>query len=141
MKILIPVDGSANADRAVDYVISYADQLKNRPEVFLLNVQLKLTQGNVKLFIDQDTVNEHYREQGAQALSQARLKLDSVKFAYSYHVSIGAPAEAVVRYAKEQQIDLIVMSSHGQETLVNFLLGTVAGKVVQLSQIPVLLVK
>lgn len=141
MKILIPVDGSANADRAVEYMIQYADKLKEAPEVFLLNVQWKLALGNVKLFIDQTTVNEYYREQGAVALAQARAKLDSAKFAYNYHISIGAPAEAVVRYSQEQHIDQIIMSAQGQDTLSNFLLGSTASKVVQMAQIPVLLVK
>src|ERR1035437_8928514 len=101
MKILIPVDGSASADGAVDYAIAYADKLKVVPEIFLLNVQLKLALGNVKLFINQETVNDYYREQGAAALEQARAKLDTAKFAYSYHISIGTPADAIVKYAQE----------------------------------------
>jgi len=141
MKILIPVDGSANADRAVDYVIANADKLKIFPEIFLLNVQPKLALGNVKLFIDRETVNDYYREQGAEALAQARAKLDAAEFAYTYHISVGSPAEAVVRYAQEHQIGQIVMSAIGQETLSNFLLGSVAAKVVQLAAIPVLLIK
>jgi nucleotide-binding universal stress UspA family protein len=141
MKILIPVDGSASADGAVDYVISYADQLKVVPEIFLLNVQLKLALGNVKLFINQETVNDYYREQGTAALEPARAKLDKAEFAYAYHISIGTPADAIVKYAQEHQVDQIVMSSHSQETLSNFLLGSVAAKVVQLAQIPVLLVQ
>ncbi len=141
MKLLIPVDGSANADRAVDYVIAYADKLKVLPEIFLINVQLKLALGNVKLFIDQETVNDYYREQGATALTRAREKLDKASFAYTYHVSIGTPADAVVRYAREHQIDQIVMNAHGEESLANFLLGSVASKIVQAAEIPVLLVK
>ncbi len=141
MKILIPVDGSDNAIRAVEYVIQYSAKLKDVPEIFLLNVQWKLVLGNVKLFIDQTTVNDYYREQGAVALASSRAKLDLAKFAYHYHISIGAPAEAVVRYSLEQQIDQIVMSAHGQESLSFYLLGSVASKIVQMSQIPVLLVK
>ena len=141
MKILIPIDGSANADRAVDYVIANVANLKSVPEVCLLNVQWKLATGNVKLFINQETINDYYREQGTAALTQARAKLDAAGLAYAYHISVGSPAEAVVHYAQEHQIDQIVMSAHGQETLSTFLLGSVAGKVVQLAQIPVLLVK
>lgn len=141
MKILIPVDGSANAERAVDYVIANAGNFKVMPEVSLLNVQWKLASGNVKLFIDQETINSYYREQGAAALAQARAKLDAAGLAYAYHISVGSPAEAVVQYAQEHKIDQIVMSAHGQETLSNFLLGSVASKVIHLAPIPVLLVK
>ena len=141
MKILIPVDGSANADRAVDYVISNAENQKVPPEVCLLNVQWKLGSGNVKLFISQETINDYYREQGAAALAQARAKLDAAGLAYTYHISVGSPAEAVVQYAQEHHVALIVMNAHGEATLTSFLLGSVASKVVHLAQVPVLLVK
>lgn len=141
MKILIPIDGSANAERAVDYVITHASQLKVLPEIHLLNVQWKLASGNVKLFIDQETINDYYREQGAAALTAARAKLDAAGLVYAYHISIGTPADAVVQYAAEHQIDQIVMSAHGEETVSHFLLGSVASKVAHLAKIPVLLVK
>ncbi len=141
MKILIPVDGSTNADRAVDYAIAQAANLKAVPEICLLNVQWKIASGNVKLFINQETINDYYREQGAAALLQARAKLDAAGLAYTYHISVGSPAEAVVQYAQEHQVDQIVMSAHGQATLSSLLLGSVASKVVHLAQIPILLVK
>jgi len=141
MKILIPVDGSANAERAVDYVIANAVDMKVAPQICLLNVQWKLASGNVKLFIDQETINDYYREQGTVALANARAKLDASGLAYTYHISVGSPAEAVVQYAQEHQVDQIVMSAHGEATLSSLLLGSVASKVVNLAQMPVLLVK
>lgn len=141
MKILIPVDGSAGANRAVEHVITGAAWLKEAPQVLLLNVQWKLASGNVKLFISQDTINDYYREQGMNALSEARAKLDEAGLAYSYHISVGAPAEAIVQYAQEQHVDQIVMSAHGEDMLSNLLLGSVANKVAHLAKMPILLVK
>lgn len=141
MKILIPVDGSVGANRAVEYVIGCVAWLKETPQVCLLNVQWKLASGNIKLFINQKTINDYYREQGASALAEARAKLDAAGLAYSYHISIGSPAEAIVQYAQEQQADQIVMSAHGQDKLSNLLLGSVASKVTHLASVPILLVK
>jgi nucleotide-binding universal stress UspA family protein len=141
VKILIPVDGSAGANHAVDHVISSMDWLKEAPQVCLLNVQWKLASGNVKLFINQETINDYYREQGISALAEARAKLDAAGLAYSYHISIGTPAEAIVQYAQEQVVDQIAISAHGQGTLSEMLLGSVATKVAHLAKIPVLLVK
>ncbi len=141
MKILIPVDGSAAANRAVEHVIASVAWLKEAPQVCLLNVQWKLASGNVKLFINQETINDYYREQGMAALADARAKLDAAGFAYSYHISVGTPAEAIVQYAQEQHVDQIVMSAHGQNTLSGLLLGSVASKVAHLAQVPTLLVK
>ncbi len=141
MKILIPVDGSAAANRAVEHVIASVAWLKEAPQVCLLNVQWNLATGNVKLFINKDTINDYYREQGMAALADARAKLDAAGLAYTYHISVGTPAEAIVQYAQEQRVDQIVMSAHGQNTLSSMLLGSVASKVAHLAPVPLLLVK
>ncbi|HEU0188048.1 MAG TPA: universal stress protein, partial [Gallionellaceae bacterium] len=106
-----------------------------------LNVQWKLATANVKMFINQETINAYYREEGMAALAAARALLDKAGLAYSYHISVGLPAEAIVQYAREQQVDQIVMSAHGQGMLSELLLGSVAGKVVHLAPMPVLLIK
>jgi nucleotide-binding universal stress UspA family protein len=141
MKILIPVDGSASGNRAVEHVIASVAWLKEPPQIHLLNVQWKLASGNVKLFISLDTINDYYREQGMAALADARAKLDAAGLAYSYHIAIGTPAEAIVQYAQEQQVDQIVISAHGQGSLSDLLLGSVVTKVAHLAKMPILLVK
>ncbi len=141
MKILIPIDGSDAANRAVDHVIASTTWLKEAPQVCLLNVQWKLASGNVKLFINKDTVNDYYREQGMAALTEARAKLDKAGLAYSYHISVGMPADAIVQYAEEQKMDQIVMSAHGEGKLSTLLLGSVVSKVAHLAKMPMLLVK
>ena len=141
MKILIPVDGSANAQRAVDYVISHIAALKETPQLLLLNVQWNVAMGNVKMFINQETINDYYREQGMAALQSARAALDSAALPYQYHISIGTPAEAIARYAHEQIVDQIVMGRLGQGGLQSLLLGSVVNKVLHLTSCPVLLVK
>lgn len=141
MKILLPIDGSVSANHAVGHVIASTAWLKETPQIFLLNVQWKLASGNVKLFISQDTINDYYREQGMDALSAARGLLDAAGMAYSYHVSVGTPAEAIVQYAQEQKVDQIVMGAQGESKLAMVLLGSVAGKVAHLAPMPVLLVK
>ncbi len=141
MKILIPLDGSDNANRAVDYVVANMAKLKEMPQIFLLNVQWKVAVGNVKLFINQDTIDDYYREQGMAALQQARTTLDKANLAYQYHISVGTPAEAIAQYAMEQDVDQIVMSKQGQGSLQSMLLGSVVSKVLHLANCPVSLVK
>ena len=141
MKILIATDGSASSIRAVEQVIVSAALLKEVPQIFLLNVQWQLAAGNVKLFISQDAINDHYREQGMAELAAAREKLDAAGLSYTYHISLGTPAEAITQYAEEQQVDQIAMGTFGQSALSTLLLGSEVTKVLHLSDIPVLLVK
>ncbi|MBI3479167.1 MAG: universal stress protein [Nitrosomonadales bacterium] len=141
MKILIPVDGSANAQRAVDYVIAYIPALKELPQLLLLNVQWNVATANVKLFIDQKTIDDYYREQGAAALASARAALDVAALPYQYHISIGTPAEAITQYVNEQKVDQVVMGRQGQGGLQSLLLGSVVNKVLHLTNCPIVLIK
>lgn len=141
MKILIPVDGSANAQRAVEYAIRQAGVLRDAPELLLLNVQWNVASGNVKLFIDQKTIDDYYREQGESALASARAALDAAALSYQYHVSIGIPATAIAQYADEKAIDQIIMGRQGQGGVQALLLGSVVNKVLHLVDCPVTLVK
>jgi nucleotide-binding universal stress UspA family protein len=52
-----------------------------------------------------------------------------------------APAGLIVQYAKNQQIDLIVMGTHGRQAIEHFLMGSVAEKVVRTAPCPVLTVR
>ena len=137
MKFLIPIDGSASANHAVEWLINSIGWLKEMPQIFLINVQWKLSSGNVMMFISQDTIEGHYQEQSMAALAEARKN----GLTYHYHISIGTPAEAIVQYAEEQKIDQIIMRAHGQGALSTFLLGSVVSKVLHLASMPVLLVK
>lgn len=141
MKLLVPLDGSTNASRALDYVLGYMDLLKQPPQLLLLNVQWKIATGNVKLFVDQETINDYYREQGMIALQTARDALDAAGLPYQYHISVGTPAESIAQYAAEHEVDQIVMCRQGQGGLQAILLGSVVSRVLHLAQCPVLLVK
>ena len=50
----------------------------------------------------------------------------------------GAADEHIVAYAKEQAIDLIVMSTHGHSGFKRFFLGSVTDRVIRAGQTPVL---
>lgn len=141
MKILVPVDGSANAQRAVEHAIKSVAALKEAPQLLLLNVQWNVATGNVKLFINQQTIDDYYREQGMAALASARAILDAAALPYQYHISVGTPAEAIAQYADEQGVDQIIMGRQGQGGLQSLLLGSVVNKVLHLANCPVLLVK
>ena len=56
-------------------------------------------------------------------------------------VLVGVPFVEIIRYARDQSIDLIVIGTHGHSALAAMLLGTVAEKVVRKAPCPVLTVR
>jgi nucleotide-binding universal stress UspA family protein len=56
-------------------------------------------------------------------------------------LSLGNPADEIIRIAREEQVDLIVMATHGATGFQRVLFGSVAEKVVRLSPCPVLTIR
>lgn len=56
-------------------------------------------------------------------------------------VLLGAPHVEIVRYARKEEMDLIVLATHGRTGLAHALIGSVAEKVVQMAPCPVLTIK
>ncbi|MFH2135614.1 MAG: universal stress protein [Pseudomonadota bacterium] len=141
MKILIPVDGSPHSLNAVRYAIALAGALSTPPQLQLLNVQRNVAAGNVKLFIDTQTIDDYERELGMQALHAACQALEEAGLSYQYHLSVGNPAEAIIRYATEQSVSNIVIGAHGEGGLGKRLLGSVVAQVLEISELPVTVVR
>ena len=53
----------------------------------------------------------------------------------------GIPADKILEYAEENNIDLIVMGTHGLTGMKRFLIGSVAEKVVRHSRVPVMVIR
>ena len=141
MKILLPVDGSENSLRAVQHVIAMKEQYSDPIEVHLLNVQLPVASGAVKMFISQQQLNDFYRDEGVAAVKDARALLDQAGVSYQHHIGVGDLAGTITSYAKDKQCRQIVIGTRGRGGFAGALLGSVATKVVHLADIPVLLIK
>lgn len=140
-KILVAVDGSDNSDRVIDFLIKKSGWYGESLEVQLLNVQMPIAGVNVKMFISNDSLNEYYRDEGTAALKRAREKLDSARVPYAHHIGVGDPAEVIVDYAKSKGCEQILMGSRGLGSVSSLVLGSVATKVLHLTNVPVTLVR
>ncbi len=139
-KILIPIDDSSGALRALAYLIKKIQAGRENAELHLVNVQYPL-HGGVSSFISAAQIKELHQEDGAKALISARKLLDEAGIPYQAHVFVGDPAEVLARFANEQAVDEIVMGTRGQNQLSTMLLGSVSLKLMNLAKAPVLLVK
>lgn len=139
-KILIACDDSPGALRGLAYVISKIQCGREKAELHIVNVQYPL-HGGVSTFISAAQIKELHQEDGAKALVAARKLLDDAGIPYQAHVFVGEPAEVMARFANEQGFDEIVMGTRGQNQISTMLLGSVSLKLLNLSKVPVLLVK
>jgi nucleotide-binding universal stress UspA family protein len=140
MKVLIPIDDSATALRAIDWLAQQPGAASI--EVSLLNVRSQPEQYGAVSVLDYDAVERALREAQQQLLGRAlgyaqRAGLQRV----SIHAGHGLAAEEVVAGAKTMGVDQIVMATHGRGAVGNFFLGSVAQRVVHLAPMAVTLVK
>jgi nucleotide-binding universal stress UspA family protein len=140
LKMLLPVDGSEISSWAVAAFIQRLDWYKEKPEIHLLNVRVPL-HGDIAMFISKEEIGKYYQEEGLKDLKQACELLDQANIAYQHHIIVGEPVVMIVQFATELQCDQIVIGPRGLGAIKGLLLGSVASKLIQLSAIPVLLLK
>jgi len=141
MILLLPMDGSECAGRAIDFVIRNAGAYREPVELHLLTVHAPIPYQNAVATLGKDKVSKYYHDEGIETLKPARAKLDAAKVAYQFHIGVGEPADVIAQYAKEKNADQIVMGTHGRGQIGTALLGSVASKVIHRAPVPVLLVK
>lgn len=141
INILLPVDGSACALRAVDHLIAHAGWYREAPEIHLLHVHPPIPLGRVQAHVGKETLQAYYLEESQAQLAEARQKLEAAGCRLVVHAHVGQTAEVIVHQAEALACDLIVMGSHGRGALAGLVVGSVASRVLHLSPVPVLLVK
>ena len=140
-KVLLAVDGSDVALRAANKLVAMGPVFKDPPEVHLTTAHLAVpVAGRVSSVVGHEALERYYREESEKALAPTRTVLKAAGLTVVEHTTIGEPAAAIVEIARAQHCDIIVMGTRGMGAIRNLLLGSVATKVLHLSDIPVLLV-
>ncbi len=130
-KILCPIDFSEPNQTANDYACLLASATK--AEIVYLNVALGNFANNMYVDREQEEID---------ALKQLKeIKPTQAGIEFSHVVQIGMPAETIIEYARDNQIDLIVMATHGRTGLSRAIMGSIAESVVRKAECPVLAIK
>lgn len=138
-RILVPTDFSEHSEKAVLYGCELAAKFEAELHVMHAVELIPITYGEGAYFTP-ETMNEMQRD-AAFRLGQIpdaswREKLNVT------HVTVeGHPFVQIIRYAKEHDIDLIILGTHGRGAIAHMLLGSVAEKVVRKAPCPVLTVR
>ncbi|HBI23773.1 MAG TPA: universal stress protein [Nitrospiraceae bacterium] len=137
-KILFPTDFSESAENASRYALSLAKKYGSK--VYVIHViepftyttefgldfsaQLKEMEASARRLLDDI----------AASIKKTNLDVESV-------LITGEPFVEIIKYARKEQVDLIVMATHGRSGIEHMLMGSVAEKVVRKSPCPVLTIK
>jgi nucleotide-binding universal stress UspA family protein len=140
-KILVPTDFSENAGQALETAVDLANRYE--AALHLLHVDQLPTyafpEGVVVAGPDMLASMTDWSDKGLAAAKAQAERLGAVRV--TVQAVIGTPFTDIIRVAREEKADLIVMGTHGRTGLAHALLGSVAEKVVRKAPCPVLTVR
>lgn len=142
-KVLVAVDGSKHAERAVRQLVDWV-AAGNLPadgrQLHVINVQPLLPE-RLSHAMATDAQQQHYCNHSMEELAVAARLFGQAGIDYQQHLECGAPAERILACAQMLGCELIVMGSHGAGFVHDVLLGSVASAVLRGASMPVLLVR
>ncbi|MDY6819987.1 MAG: universal stress protein [Halobacteriales archaeon] len=139
---LVPVDGSPQADKALEHVF------ENHPDAVVTAIHIiDPIDGSYSAESAMIGFSEEWYQNAQQhaenLFEEAQERADEHGIELHTDTEVGRPARAIVEYAADEDndIDHIVMGSHGRSGVSRILLGSVAETVVRRSSVPVTVVR
>jgi len=151
-RLLVPLDGSRFASRALRYAAEVAQCFG--AEVVLIQVVRPTTpivDGGALVGVSPagaeiavQAAREADRRNAARARRYLSGKVRAIRSRHirsSYHVLMGDAARSIMEFSERENIDLVVMTTHGKSGLKRALMGSVADVVIRESGKPVLVIR
>lgn len=139
-EILVPLDGSDHALKALRYGVRLAELFGARIHTLQVLESMIYPEGNTippRTYepdeIALKTVRGHLSE------TVARLVPEAVR--WQARVIAGHPCSEIIQYAREEKIDLLIITTHGRSGLKHFLMGSNAEQIIRHAPCPVLVVR
>ncbi|MBI4339671.1 MAG: universal stress protein [Chloroflexi bacterium] len=133
--ILVPLDGSEYSEKALGFGAEMARATGAR--VSLLTVILRFG----VVLPGQRQLEESSQRPIHEYLHPLQGRLAAQGLGVTAHVDFGNPADAIADFARQENVDLIVMSTHGVGNRSTYALGSVALKVLQVAPCPVTMLR
>lgn len=140
--ILVAFDGSDPATRAIETAVTaFVD-----PDVTVVHVLdpaalVGYAGMEGAVMTDLERIRESREEEAAQLLSEAEEIADAAGASIETVTKVGDIANAVVQHAEEEEMDHVVVGSHGRKGVRRLLLGSVAERIVRRSPVSVTVVR
>ncbi len=138
--IVVPLDGSGYGERAMPWALALAV-----PSTRLILLQVTPTAHAVtdfrgKTVGSSDDIQQAYAETARRNLETIEEKWCPDREDVSLVTAQGDPADEILRIAREEDADIIIMSSHGQGAVGRFVSGSVADQIVRTAPLPVMII-
>ena len=139
-RILVPLDFSANSNRALDYALGVAQKFDAAVHLVHVCEVPAMTTGSMDAYaIAYGDWTQRLGEEAEKELVKITRRITGTKV--TTEVLFGGPAHAIIEAAQINDADLIVMGTHGHGAMMHLMMGNVAERVVRGAPCPVLTVR
>lgn len=144
-KILVPLDGSGLAEKALPYAQAIAQKFEAKEIILVWVLQpptvVTMDYGGITVPAI-DSMMEHAEQEAEAYLRrlQSQFQQQNIPTRFVVLKSYSVP-EAIIELARQEKVDVIVKTTHGRSGLSRWLFGNVALKVLQGAPCPVFLVR
>tara|TARA_Y100000588_G_C13977526_1_gene805718 strand:+ start:232 stop:723 length:492 start_codon:yes stop_codon:yes gene_type:complete len=160
-KVLLPLDGSENSRKTWSYAKHLMDEgskvefLYVNEDIWMDTQKTECNKGQCRVIDLFDSCDVNLVEVGSEKndrvkkkeakICEIRSQVKDFFKEYSDHITMkvvnGNPAHQIMTVSKKENFDVIIMSTHGVGALQKLTLGSVTHKVVNHSEVPVLIVR
>ena len=150
--IMVPLDGSELAECVLPHVEGFVESCQVRVIIFIRaikpetmvsrgtymagEVDFKVIRENAK------RIEEEKKSFAAEYLAQVTNQFSKyTEVTFQSKVIVGEVAECLIDYAEENNIDLILIATHGRSGVSRWVRGSIADRILRASRIPVLMVR
>lgn len=135
-KILVPVDGSKYAEKALENACELSKSSKASITIIYV-----VDKSNVLTYLDRREYLVLLRKFGEKVLEKSRNVALKHEIKSKQVLNVGKPANEIIKYSKKENIDLIVVGSRGFGKLAKLFLGSVSNRLANHAKCSVLIVK
>ncbi|KAA8787136.1 universal stress protein [Paenibacillus amylolyticus] len=137
-RILVAVDESDHAKKALEQALMLAEQMKHPVSLTILHVNPSISINEPALGVD---LEERIAEEGKHIMEPVIEQMVGREVSYETMLVAGDPVTEICRMASEQKCDLIVIGTGGKSVLAEIVVGSVSHGVLKHAECPVLTVK
>jgi nucleotide-binding universal stress UspA family protein len=135
--ILVPTDGSEGANAAVEHAVDIANQYAaTLHALYVVDVRMS----PIDTDMDRDEVVQLMADVGEKPTTPVLERAEAMAVPTVEAIRLGVPHDVIEEYIDENDIDLVVMGTHGRSGLERTLLGSTTERVIRTVDVPVMAV-
>lgn len=140
MKIFVPVDGSENSLRALEYLKIQSRLPWENPEVQVFFSILPVP-GRIYAHETAEELASYYEQEAQRVFKRVKGVLEGSTVKPHYAYGIGEIVETLDKAIADYQPDLVIIGSHGRGALRSFLFGSISNSLLATTNCPMLVIR